>query len=395
MYATLDIESTGLNRYKDEITYIGIQINQSLEDQNPTVYTFQFSNKLDREEFLVLMQQLKEKKARLVWQNGKFDTLFIEHKTGLKLPISEDVMLMGTAYDLGDKHGLKYMAQKYLQVEDWDISKREKTKGSQDVIVPYLKLDVKYTWELFCFFRKVMDKKQIKIYRKLLLPAYITYCQVEKNGIYLNVDEYQIVKQKYEDLEAEWLKKLTDRYPINWNSSQQKQEILFTDKGENLPVLKVTPAGKPSADASVMRRLAAQGHEIPQMILEYQKVNTANKMFLRRYGDDAFWDGRIHPTFNLTNVRSGRTSSSDPNLQQCTNNPDIRNLFTTPNEDRIFFEADYSQLELRLAAHYAQEPTMLRIYREDGDIHTETAKIMTGGKEPTKAERKKAKAVNH
>lgn len=391
LFATMDIETTGLDRFKDDITWIGVQINEN--NTKPTVFTFDYKEKLDRDEFRVLVKSLKERKAKFIWQNGKFDTLFIYQKMKIKLPITEDVMLMGTAYDLAEKHGLKAMAQMYLKVPDWDIPKKEKLSGNNETVEPYLRLDLKYTWMLYKFFRKHMTPPQKKVYKKLLLPAYLMYRDVEKTGIYIDLDAYKEVKKKYKKLEEKNLKDLKDHYNINWNSSQQKADVLFGDKGEKLPILKVTPAGKPSADASVCKRLAAQGYEIPQMILDYSAANTLNKMFLNRWGDDASFDGRIHPSFNLTNVISGRTSCQNPNLQQVPRTKDVRALFTAP-EGKVFFEADYSQLELRIAAHYAKEPTMLKIYREGGDIHTETARVMTGGREPTKDERSKAKAVN-
>lgn len=393
MFATIDIETTGLNRFKDDITWVGVQINESIDDEKPTVHTFDFSKKVNKKAFLHLISTLKSSKAKLVWQNGKFDTLFLQSKLGVRLPISEDVMLMGTAYDLAEKHGLKSMAQKYLGVEDWDIKKKDKLSGSAEIVEPYLRLDLKYTWELFVFFTEVMEENHKKIYKKLLMPAYKMYRDVEVTGIYMDMDEYEIVREKYRQEEQSKLNKLKSKYDINWNSPQQKQKVLFTEEGENLPVIKVTPAGRPSADASVLKRLSAQGHELPQMILDYTSANTLNKMFLNRWGDDASYDGRIHPSFNLTNVVSGRTSCNDPNLQQVPRTKDVRALFTAP-EGKVFFEADYSQLELRIAAHYAKEPTMLKIYAEGGDIHTETAKVLTGGREPTKEERSKAKAVN-
>lgn len=396
MYATIDIETTGLNRFKDNITWIGVQINENIDDIDPKVYTFDYSNKSSRKKFQSLMEHLKSKKARLIWQNGKFDTLFLQVKTGVLYPIHEDVMLMGTAYDLAEQHGLKHMAQKYLGVPDWDIKKKDKLSGKEDIVEPYLRCDLKYTWELFCYFRQVMEETHVKIYKKLLLPAYKMYRQVEINGIYMDMDEYCIVREKYKRTEDEKLDQLKAKYDINWNSPQQKQKVLFGDEKdgfEGLPILKTTPAGKPSADASVLKRLAAQEHKLPQLILDYTAANTLNKMFLNRWGIDASYDGRIHPSFNLTNVVSGRTSCNDPNLQQVPRTKDVRALFTAP-EGRVFFEADYSQLELRIAAHYAKEPTMLKIYREGGDIHTETARVLTGGREPTKEERSKAKAVN-
>lgn len=396
MYATIDIETTGLNRFKDNITWIGVQINKDTDDINPKVYTFDYSNKSSRKKFQSLMEYLKSKKAKLIWQNGKFDTLFLQVKTGTLYPIHEDVMLMGTAYDLAEQHGLKYMAQKYLGVPDWDIKKKDKLSGKEDIVEPYLRCDLKYTWELFCYFKQVMEETHVKIYKKLLLPAYKMYRQVEINGIYMDMDEYCIVREKYKRIEDGKLEQLKSKYNINWNSPQQKQKVLFGDEKdgfEGLPILKTTPAGKPSADASVLKRLAAQEHKLPQLILDYTAANTLNKMFLNRWGIDASYDGRIHPSFNLTNVVSGRTSCNDPNLQQVPRTKDVRALFTAP-EGRVFFEADYSQLELRIAAHYAKEPTMLKIYREGGDIHTETARVLTGGREPTKEERSKAKAVN-
>ena len=392
-YAVIDIETTGLNRFKDEITFIGVELHKDIKQKGKKTFIYDYSRPEDRRKFANLVKKMKERHVKTVFQNGKFDTLFIEVKMGIKLPIHEDVMLMGTVYDLADKHGLKYMAQKYLHVEDWDIKNKDKLSGNCEMVVPYLKCDLKYTWELFEFFSIRLNEQQEHLYRGLLIKAFRMYRDVERNGIYIDLDQFQITKQEYKRKESETLQALKDRYDINWNSPQQKQDVLFSKDKENLPVLKLTPKRQPSADASVMKRLAGKGYELPQLILDYSAVNTLNKMFLNRWEDDAAYDGRIHPSFNLTNVVSGRTSCTDPNLQQVPRNKDIRSLFTAP-EGRLFFEADYSQLELRIAAHYSNDPTMLRIYNEGGDIHTMTASLMTGGRTPTKEERSKAKAVN-
>ena len=392
-YAVIDIETTGLNRFKDEITFIGVELHKDIKQKGKKTYIFDYSKPEDHARFASLVKKMKEHKVKTVFQNGKFDTLFIEVKMGIKLPIHEDVMLMGTAYDLADKHGLKYMAQKYLHVEDWDIKNKDKLSGNYETVVPYLKCDLQYTWELFEYFSVRLNEQQDHLYRGLLIKAFRMYRDVERNGIYIDLDQFQTTKQEYKRKESETLQALKDRYDINWNSPQQKQDVLFSKDKENLPVLKLTPKRQPSADASVMKRLAGKGYELPQLILDYSAVNTLNKMFLNRWEDDAAYDGRIHPSFNLTNVVSGRTSCTDPNLQQVPRNKDIRSLFTAP-EGRLFFEADYSQLELRIAAHYSNDPTMLRIYNEGGDIHTMTASLMTGGRTPTKDERSKAKAVN-
>lgn len=397
MYVTIDIETTGLNRFKDSITFIGLGESREIGGKIVKGYILDMSKSSNIFKLKNLMAKYKLEGWKTILQNGKFDTLFIEHKYNIKMPISHDVMLMATAYDLADKHGLKYMAHKYLGVEDWDISnsdKLNKKDGSSKALIPYLKKDVRYTWELFCYFYRQMEQRHWQIYTKLLRPAYLMYRDVERVGIYFDTEEYLKVKKKYQEIEKEKLEDLNKHYKINWNSPQQKAKVLFLDKkGENLPIIEKTGTGAPSSSAAVLKRLASQGYELPAKMLEYTSANTLNKMFLKRWGDDSTFDGRIHPSFNLTNVVSGRTSCTDPNLQQVPRTKDVRSLFHAP-EGRCFFEADYSQLELRIAAHYSKDPAMLRIYKEEGDIHTETAMLMTNGREPTKEERNKAKAVN-
>lgn len=525
MYATIDIETTGLNRFKSQVTWIGIGLSKNIGEPFFKDYYFDMRADRDLDKFQAVVDKLRKKKVKTIFQNGKFDTLFLEAQYGVKLPIHEDVMLMGTAYDLAADHGLKDMAQRYLHVEDWDISKKEKLSGD-DSIIPYLKCDVKYTWELFCYFKEKMNTQQTKIYRKILLPAYLMYRDTERNGIYIDLDKLADVRKMFKDREAEKLAWLKSKYDINWNSSGQIAEVLFEKEG--MPVLKKSnKTNKPSADAEVLNKLARKGYEIPKVLLEYKSANTLNKMFLNRWEDDLGFDKRIHPSFNLTNVVTGRTSClisgtmvrvsngtikpiedihigdevfckgnrigkvswsgctgirndlyrityrlsidsmqtksiiatsdhpvyvkgfgyvrtdclvvgnilcgykcpmeiihvkklnfstkvyditvekehnffandvcvhncSDPNLQQVPREKSVRGMFDAP-KGRLFFEADYSQLELRIAAEYSHDPVMLDIYKNKGDIHTTTAKLMTGGREPTKEERSKAKAVN-
>lgn len=389
-FSTIDIETTGLNRYKDKITWIGVGLAKDIDSPISKMLIYDASNEDDLRRFRNVVKHIKKEKARTALQNGKFDTLFIEHHLGLRIPIDEDVMLMGTAYDLVAEHGLKKMAKSYLGVPDWDIKKKDKLGGERAVIVPYLKCDVQYTWELYQFFYRNMSEQQMKIYRELLRPAYRAYRDIERNGLYIDLDALESVKKKYNKEEKRLLKELKSHYDINWNSSAQVAHAFFDLEG--MPVIYKTGKGAPSTAADVLKELAMKGYELPSLLLQYKDAATRNKMFLNRWADDCY-ESRIHPNFNLTNVVSGRTSCNSPNLQQVPRTKDIRGLFSGA-PGMILFEADYSQLELRIAAHYANDKTMLNIYRHDGDIHTETAKLFTNGREPTKEERGKAKAVN-
>lgn len=389
-HATVDIETTGLNRYKDRITWIGVGLAKGLDEPLSKMLVYDASNPEDLRKFRNVVRHIREEGTRTVFQNGKFDALFIEHVLGMKIPIHEDIMLMGTAFDLVAEHGLKKMAQRYLGVSDWDIKKKDKLSGDRHTVVPYLKFDLKYTWELFQYFSANMDGRSTKIYKKLLLPAYRTYRDIERNGLYLDLEALKGVKKKYNQEEEKLLKDLKSHHDINWNSSAQVAHALFDIEG--MPVIARTGKGAPSTAADVLKDLSMRGYELPGMLMKYKDAATRNKMFLNRWAEDCY-ASRIHPNFNLTNVVSGRTSCNNPNLQQVPRTKDIRGLFCGA-PGMILFEADYSQLELRIAAHYANEKTMLKIYQEEGDIHTETAKLFTNGRQPTKEERNKAKAVN-
>ena len=389
-FVTIDIETTGLNRYKDRITWIGVGLAKTVDDDLSKILIYDGSSEADMRKFRNVMKHVREAKAKTVFQNGKFDTLFIEHHLGLKIPIHEDTMLMGTAYDLVAEHGLKAMAKSYLGVPDWDIKKKEKLSGDKDTIVPYLKCDVKYTWQLYQYLCYNMTSRQMKLYRELLRPAYRAYRDIERNGLYIDLDALRSVRKKYNSQEKKLLAELNKHAKINWNSSAQVAKVFYEQ--EKMPIINRTAKGAPSIAADVLKELSMQGYEIPKLLLEYKDAATRNKMFLNRWEDDCY-ESRIHPSFNLTNVVSGRTSCNNPNLQQVPRTKDIRGLFAGA-PGMILFEADYSQLELRIAAHYANEKTMLDIYRNNGDIHTETAKLFTNGRTPTKEERGKAKAVN-
>ena len=393
-YAVLDIESTGVNRYKDDINYIGIGLVKDLDsDMDKRIICNMYQDK-DLDKFKRIARKLKEQKVILIWQNGKFDTLFIQLKYGILLPIHHDIMVMGTAYDLAAPHGLKEMSKSWLGLPDWDIPLKEKKKPNSLIVEKYLVKDLENPWKLFQFFNQKLTPQQWKAYKNLLRPAFLMYRRAERTGIYLNKPELSKVRKTYRKQQEDKLAVLNKQYNINWNSPKQVSDVLFNK--EHMPVIKLSQkTGEPSSDAKVLKRLKSKGFTLAEQLLDYKFYYGANSKFLNRWEDDAFYDGRIHPNFNLTNVVTGRTSCSDPNLQQVPRNKELRTLFTAP-PGRVLLEADYSQIELRIAADYANEPTMLKIYKEGGDIHTETAMSLTGlSAEQVKGEpRSRAKPVN-
>ena len=164
---------------------------------------------------------------------------------------------------------------------------------------------------------------------------------------------------------------------LNLNSPRQLAIILF-DKHQ-LPILKKTKTG-PSTDADVLEQLAAMGHELPRLILEYRElqklkstyVDTLPQRINRR-------TGRIHTSFNQAGAATGRLSSAEPNLQnipiRTPRGEAIRAGFV-PREGWVFLVADYSQIELRIMAHFSKDPAFIEAFRQGGDIHRQTAALI-------------------
>jgi DNA polymerase-1 len=166
---------------------------------------------------------------------------------------------------------------------------------------------------------------------------------------------------------------------VNLNSPKQLATLLFEKL--QLPVLKKTKTG-PSTDADVLEQLAAQGHEVPALILEYREVQKLKSTYVdvlpQRVNRTT---GRIHTSYNQTGAATGRLSSSEPNLQnipaRTPRGEEIR-LGFVPGPGCRFVVADYSQIELRLMAHLSEDPAFIQAFRSGGDIHRQTASLIFG-----------------
>ena len=200
-------------------------------------------------------------------------------------------------------------------------------------------------------------------------------------------------KRTVDNFVAQLRSKLED----NPDSPRQLAEVLFERLG--LPVIRRTKTG-PSTDAAVLEVLAAQGHELPRLILQYrelQKLKSTYVDVLPRSINRS--TGRIHTSFNQVGAQTGRLSSSDPNLQNIPIRTErgeaIRRGFI-PSPGSLFVVADYSQIELRLMAHLSGDPAFVQAFREGGDIHRQTAAIIFGVElaDVTAEMRARAKTIN-
>ncbi|HET7023868.1 MAG TPA: DNA polymerase I [Gemmatimonadales bacterium] len=184
---------------------------------------------------------------------------------------------------------------------------------------------------------------------------------------------------------------------VNLNSPKQLGALLFEKL--QLPVLKKTKTGA-STDAEVLDELAGMGHEVPKLILEYREVQKLKSTYVDVLPAAVHPDtGRIHTSFHQTGAATGRLSSSDPNLQnipvRTPRGEEIRRAFV-PASGCKFIVADYSQIELRLLAHFSEDPAFIEAFHAGGDIHRGTAAIIFGVPESavTPEMRSRAKTIN-
>jgi DNA polymerase-1 len=238
-----------------------------------------------------------------------------------------------------------------------------------------------------------------KVYFDIELPLAKVLWRMEKTGIL--VDKAKLAGLS-KDFEATLSKLTTKIYALagkefNINSPAQLAQVLFDDLHISSKGIKKTKTGLSTAAPELEKIWDA--HEIVPLIDEYREIAKLKNTYADSLPLAIAEDGRIHSTFSQTIAATGRLSSINPNLQNIPIRSElgreIRNAFIAP-PDYVLLSADYSQIELRLAAHLAHDEAFLRAFAEGVDIHTRTAAEICGVDESavTKDQRAAAKAIN-
>ena len=185
---------------------------------------------------------------------------------------------------------------------------------------------------------------------------------------------------------------------FNIGSPMQLSHVLFDVMGLPTKGLKKTKRGYYSTNAKVLSDLA-RDHEIVRLILDWREKSKIKSTYLDTLGPLRRGDGRVHTTYNQTITATGRLSSSDPNLQNIPTRSELGRTVKTAfsaGEGSVFLAVDYSQIELRLLAHFSGDEHLVRAFNEGEDFHAETAARVFGVpvSEVTPDLRSRAKAVN-
>ncbi len=237
------------------------------------------------------------------------------------------------------------------------------------------------------------------LYWDIELPLADVLLRMERHGVCIDCDELRALGERFE-AEAQRLEKKIYELAgqeFTINSPKQLQEILFQKLG--LPPGRRTKTGY-STDAEELERLAEQ-HEIARHIIDYRTFTKLKSTYV-----DALLElvnprtGRVHTRFNQAATATGRLSSSDPNLQNIPIRTEwglaVRRCFVAPPGGYVLLTCDYSQIELRILAHFSRDENLVSAFAEGLDIHTQTAAqvFRVNPDEVTPAMRSRAKAVN-
>lgn len=338
---------------------------------------------------------------QLIGHNFAFDMRALEEQFGEDLPALEqywawDTMLFQHLKDETSPKGLKYLAQRELGARAYAIDTKSLTEDSDwDELARYNALDARYTWELALKQQAEATPTQRRLMQDLVMPAARSLYAMEINGIHL---DQPYTTQLIKDTSAQVDHLIAEQLPPcdSWSPSSKA----FRDyMSAHYPVIATSPkTGAPSWDKEVLFMLGMLNpdDDVIHHILElrqHQKLIGYLTSWLK--ATEGYAASRIHPHYKVTGTRTGRISAVEPNIQQVPRDPKVRRCFV-PEDGNLFISADFSQLELRVAAALADEPTLLAAYRNGEDVHRGMAAELTGQSYElvTKEQRAKAKTVN-
>ena len=410
---SLDLETDSLEYRRARVVGVSFCVEAGTAAYLPLAHTGPDQpEQLDRDKTLERLRPLLEKEDRhKLGQNLKFDmSVLANHGITLR-GVVHDTMLESYCLDAtASRHDMNSLALKYLDHQtityEQVAGKGAKQLSFDQVALadaaPYAAEDADIALRLHEHLWPRLGKREgpKAVYEEIEIPLLPVLSRMEQTGV--RVDARLLAEQSGEL--AETMQALEAKAhesaggPFNLGSPKQIQEILYERQG--LPVLSKTPKGAPSTAESVLEELAAQGHELPRLILDYRGVSKLRSTYTEKLPTLINPEtGRVHTSYHQAVAATGRLSSSDPNLQnipvRSAEGRRIRRAFI-PTDGHRLLAADYSQVELRIMAHLSGDESLLRAFAEGQDIHAATAAEVFGGEpdQVSRDQRRAAKAIN-
>ena len=357
-----------------------------------------------------------------IWHNGKFDTARLKYLEDLDARVDDDTMLqhyVGINERKGT-HGLKDLAELYLQAPKWDDELQNYKKKwcaqhkvkltdfkydmiPQDILIPYLYRDCCATFQLYKTFGCLMRPGSRWIYARLVKASNV-FKDIEVQGCLVDEDYLYELQDKLDDYILEAERHVQQEAKRTWNPVAYGKDTdaktcpkTFSHKSpKQLKWMLETVTGRKleSTNKEALDKLSEEFPDIPfiKAITELRKYNKYMDTYVMGIQKVMNCDKRVRCTFNLHGTETGRLSCSEPNMQNIPRMKLIKNLFIAPAGYKLV-QLDYSQAELRVLAYLSQDDHLVKTYQEGKDLHDAMAEKIFGP-DFTKEQRVAAKTIN-
>jgi DNA polymerase-1 len=408
---SFDTETTSTEEMKAEIVGISLSIKEGEGHYIPIGHRTGTNLPLDQV-LAAIKAPLTDPKIGKIAHNAKYDYIVLARHGLTVSPLTFDTMLAEFIIDPASRNlGLKNLAfvklgEEMTRIEDL-IGKGKKQISMAEVpvesVAPYAVADAEIPLRLMALQRDELKRVNgEKLLEEIDLPLTPVIADMEMTGISLDLPFFEETSKRLEKRMAEIEKQVYEMVgkAFNINSTQQLSDILFQRLGLEPPDRgNKTASGHFSTSAGVLDLLRGK-HPVVDLILEHRELSKIKSTYV-----DALQaalnseTGCVHTSYSQIGAVTGRLSSSNPNLQNIPIRTEegrrIRNGFVA-GKGHVLLSVDYSQIELRIVAHMAQDEGMLAAFRADEDIHATTAAAIYGVKPEavTKNMRRHAKAIN-
>ncbi|MDM8348905.1 DNA polymerase I [Pseudomonas sp. sp1636] len=410
-----DSETTGLDAQRAQLVGLSFAVAANQAAYIPLAHSYMgVPAQLDRDRVLAALKPILEDphKAK-VGQHAKYDiNILANASTPIQVRgVAFDTMLESYVLDsTATRHDMDSLALKYLDhstIRFEDIAGKGAKQLTFDQIAlelagPYAAEDADVTLRLHqCLWAKLEAEPSLaKVLREIEMPLVPVLARIERQGALVDAkllgeqsvelgDKLVALERQAFDIAGE---------EFNLSSPKQLGVILYDKLG--LPILSKTAKGQASTAEAVLAELAEQDYELPKVLMQYRSLSKLKSTYTDRLPEQINpRTGRIHTSYHQAVAATGRLSSSDPNLQnipiRSAEGRRIRQAFVAPKGYQLL-AADYSQIELRIMAHLAQDEGLLDAFRHGRDVHRATAAEVFGVAldEVSADQRRSAKAIN-
>ena len=404
-----DTETTSI--YSLEAELVGVSFSFEANSGYYLPIAHQEKTAISRDEALRWLKQIIEaSQDKVIGQNLKYDLQVLRnHQIHIKKFYADTMLMSYSINSTASRHNLDALAEYYLNIktikfEDVMGKGKNKLKNFSEVPIKeatnYAAEDADITLQLYRTFETKIDDKTTKMLQEIEYPMIFVLMEMEATGALIDIKHLNSLSNNFGSKLINLVQKIHKHSGVVFNIDSPKQlsEVLFDKMGIEAKGLKKTSSGYYSTSEAVLQKLADE-NEIIKDILEYRTLAKLKSTYTDKLSEICDLGSRVHTSYHQAVTSTGRLSSSDPNLQnipiRTKDGIVIREAFIAPQGKKLL-AIDYSQIELRLMAHYSNDEIMVKSFNNNEDIHKRTASEIFGVdiQDVDDDMRRKAKTIN-